>query len=255
VTVNPRAERAFGERAEDYERGRPGWPADAIATLLERWGAREVVDLAAGTGKLTRILAAHADVIAIEPVDGMRAVLEREVPTARVMSGTAEAIPLADESVDAVFVAEAFHWFDLERAPAEIARVLRTGGHLAVLFNKLDGDEADWMKELFEVVSEHGLPQERLASKVAWREALEARFGELELVEGRHEQTADREQMVAQLASFSWIGGLPPARLAAALDAARAVLERHGIDAVTIAMRAEITIAQKRAGESAGSAG
>jgi ubiquinone/menaquinone biosynthesis C-methylase UbiE len=255
VTVDPLADRAFGSQAEAYERGRPAWPADTVAALLERWGAREVVDLAAGTGKLTRILVEHADVIAIEPVDGMRAVLEREVPAARVLNGTAEAIPLPDESVDAVFVAEAFHWFDLERAPAEIARVLRPGGHLAVLFNRLDGDEADWMKDVFEVVTAHGLPHRQTPQVLPWREALEAQFGELEKEEGRHEQTAEREQLIAQLASFSWIGGLPPDALEAALAAAREVLDRHSIDAVTIAYRTELTIAQKRAGESRGSAG
>jgi ubiquinone/menaquinone biosynthesis C-methylase UbiE len=254
VTVNPRAERAFGERAEDYERGRPGWPADAIATLLERWGAREVVDLAAGTGKLTRILAAHADVIAIEPVDGMRAVLEREVPTARVMSGTAEAIPLADESVDAVFVAEAFHWFDIERAPAEIARVLRPGGHLAVCFNGIDGEEADWSQELFEVVMAHRLPVEYMPDTVPWRAALEQQFGALSEAEGRHRQTSTRDDMVAMIASFSSIGALPPDKRAAALDACREVLERRGLETVTVDYRAKITIAQKRAAESTGSA-
>jgi ubiquinone/menaquinone biosynthesis C-methylase UbiE len=252
VTVNPLADRAFGSQAEAYERGRPGWPADTVAALLERWGAQQVVDLAAGTGKLTRVLVAHADVIAIEPVDGMRAVLARQVTDARVMSGTAEAIPLPDASVDAVFVAEAFHWFDLDRAPAEIARVLRPGGHLAVLFNRLDGDEADWMKELFEVVTRYGLPSRQTPGKVKWREALEAQFGQLKVEEGRHEQTVDREQLIAQLASFSWIGGLPPDQLAAALDASRDVLARHGIDSVTIAYRTKMTIAQKRAGESAG---
>jgi SAM-dependent methyltransferase len=185
----------------------------------------------------------------------MRAVLEREVPAAHVISGTAEAIPLPDASVDAVFVAEAFHWFDLERAPAEIARVLRPGGHLAVLFNRLDGDEADWMKELFEVVTVHGLPQRQLSHRVPWREAVEAQFGALEKEEGHHQQTVDRDQMVAQLASFSWIGGLPPDKLEAALNASREVLERRGIETVTIALRAEMTIAQKRDGASRGSAG
>jgi ubiquinone/menaquinone biosynthesis C-methylase UbiE len=251
VTVDPLADRAFGSQAEAYERGRPGWPADTVAALLARWRAERVVDLAAGTGKLTRILVAHADVTAIEPVDGMRAVLEREVPAAHVLSGTAEAIPLPDESVDAVFVAEAFHWFDLERAPAEIARVLRPGGHLAVLFNQLEGAEADWMKELFEVVSRYGLPHRQTPRTLPWREALEAQFGDLEVVTGHHEQTADREQMVAQLASFSWIGGLPPDQLAAALDASREVLTRRDIETVTIALRSEITIGQKRAGDNA----
>jgi ubiquinone/menaquinone biosynthesis C-methylase UbiE len=255
MSVNPIANRAFGSQAEAYERGRPGWPADTVASLLERWGARDVVDLAAGTGKLTRILVEHADVIAIEPVDGMRAVLEREVPEARVISGTAEAIPLADDSVDAIFVAEAFHWFDLARAPAEIARVLRPGGHLAVLFNDLDGEESGWMKELFEVVMAHRLPGPQMPHAIPWRQALEAQFGELEDEEGRHEHSTDREQLLAQIASFSSIGGLPPDERTAALDACRAVLERHGIDAVATPMVARITIAQKRAGESRGSAG
>ena len=96
-----------------------------------------MLDLAAGTGKLTRVLAEHADdVVAVEPLDGMRRVLERRLPHVRVLAGTAEAIPLADGAVDAVFVAEAFHWFDLPRAVAEIARVLRPGGGLAVLWNR-----------------------------------------------------------------------------------------------------------------------
>jgi ubiquinone/menaquinone biosynthesis C-methylase UbiE len=254
MTVNPRAEHAFGQRAEDYERGRPSWPADAVAALLERWGAQQVVDLAAGTGKLTRILVEHADVTAIEPVDGMRAVLAREVPAARVISGTAEAIPLPDESVDAVFVAEAFHWFDFDRAAAEIARVLRPGGHLAVLFNNVD-DQSDWMKELFEVVMTHRLPGSNMPHDVPWREAVERRFGALEDEEARHEQTSSRDDLVAQIASFSSIGALPPDKRAAALAAVRQVLERRGLDFVTTPYRVEITIAQKRAAESAGSAG
>jgi SAM-dependent methyltransferase len=123
---------AFGGQAENYERGRPGWPAAAVAGLIERFDAHTVLDLAAGTGKLTRLLVEHADVvIAVEPVDGMRAVLEREVPEARVLTGTAEAIPLAGESVDAVFVAEAFHWFSgrtSTRLGSARARAVRAPG-------------------------------------------------------------------------------------------------------------------------------
>jgi ubiquinone/menaquinone biosynthesis C-methylase UbiE len=255
VTVNPLADRAFGSQAEAYERGRPGWPAAAVAALLERWGARDVVDLAAGTGKLTRILVEHAAVTAIEPVDGMRAVLERSVPAARVLVGTAEAIPLPDESVDAVFVAEAFHWFDLERAPAEIARVLRPGGRLAVLWNNLDGGEEGWLKDMHETVTAHRLPGPQMPHAVPWREAIEAQFGALSDEEGRHEQVSDRERLIAQIASFSSIGGLPADRRDAALDACRAVLERHGIDRVALSFRTAIVIAQKRSADSRGSAG
>ena len=251
MTVNPIADRAFGSQAEAYERGRPGWPADTVASLLERWGARDVVDLAAGTGKLTRLLVDHADVTAIEPVDGMRAVLARQVPQARVLSGTAEAIPLPDASVDAVFVAEAFHWFDLDRAPAEIARVLRPGGHLAVLFNQLDTEEP-WFADLLKVVMAHRLPGPQMPHTVPWREAIEAQFGALSDEEGPHEHVVSRDEQVAQIASFSSIGGLPQAQREAALAECLAVLERYGVDRVVQAYRAQITIAQKRAGESAG---
>jgi ubiquinone/menaquinone biosynthesis C-methylase UbiE len=256
VTVNPLAARAFGTQAEAYERGRPGWPAGKIAELIERWGAREVVDLAAGTGKLTRILVEHAEVTAIEPVDGMRAVLERVVPRARVRAGTAEAIPLPDASVDAVFVAEAFHWFDGERAPVEIARVLRPGGHLAVLFNRPGWDqEPAWMKELVETVMAHRLPTAQTLHEEPWHEAIEAAFGDVRAEEAMHEHVTDRERLVTEISSFSSIGGLPPDRFDAALDAFREVLERHGIDRVTLPLRTRILIAQKRAGESRGSAG
>jgi SAM-dependent methyltransferase len=253
VTVNPLADRAFGSQAEAYERGRPGWPAEAIATLLERWGARQVVDLAAGTGKLTRILVEHADVTAIEPVDGMRAVLEREVPAAAVIKGTAEAIPLPDASVDAVFVAEAFHWFDLERAPGEIARVLRRGGRLVVLFNRPRwDDEPPMFTELVETVKAHRLPGPQMSDEVPWREAIEAQFGPTTEAEAAHDQVSDRELMIAEIASFSSIGGLPPDRLEAALAACRGVLERHGVDRLTMPLRTHIVVAQKRAGDSGG---
>jgi hypothetical protein len=90
MAVDPIADRAFGARAEDYERGRPGWPRDAVARLIERFEARAVLDLAAGTGKLTRVLVGlPPEVIAIEPVDGMRRVLEEQVPAARTLTGTA----------------------------------------------------------------------------------------------------------------------------------------------------------------------
>ncbi len=177
MTVDPIAADAFDAMAEEYERGRPGWPADAIASLLERFGARTVLDLAAGTGKLTEILVAHAgEVVAVEPLDGMRRVLEARLPSVRALAGTAEAIPLADGSVDAVFVGEAFHWFDLRRAPAEIARVLRPGGGLAVMWNVAADDGEPWFDELVALVIEHrteGSGQRR-QDTVDWREALDA---------------------------------------------------------------------------------
>jgi ubiquinone/menaquinone biosynthesis C-methylase UbiE len=259
--VHGMAARAFGSQAENYDRARPGWPADAVAGLIERFGAHTVLDLAAGTGKLTRLLVAHADeVIAVEPVDGMRAVLERVVPGARVLTGTAEAIPLDDESVDAVFVAEAFHWFDLERAPAEIARVLRPGGHVAVLWNR-PGASVEWVDEVYEALKAHRREHDRLPWNVPWRESLEAVFGPLTLEESDNEHVVDRELMLANLASHSSIGSLPPDRLAAALAAARDVMDHHGVERERLPIRTHIYTArkanepQKRSGDSGPSAG
>jgi ubiquinone/menaquinone biosynthesis C-methylase UbiE len=250
MTVDRLAAGAFGAMAEEYERGRPGWPAGAIASVLERFGARTVLDLAAGTGKLTEVLVAHAgEVIAVEPVDGMRRVLEARLPGVRALAGTAEAIPLADGSVDAVFVGEAFHWFDLDRAPAEIARVLRPGGGLAVMWNVAADDGEPWFDELVALVIEHrteGSGQRR-QDTVDWREALEAepRLGPLGDEEVQHEQRSDRDRIVDQIASFSSIGSLPDDRRSAALAAVRELLERHGIDEIALRYRTTITTARR----------
>jgi ubiquinone/menaquinone biosynthesis C-methylase UbiE len=256
--VNPIAARAFGTQAAAYERGRPSWPVDAIAALLERFGAGTVLDLAAGTGKLTRILAEQADtVVAVEPVDGMREVLRQQLPHVRTLSGTAESIPLPDGCVDAVFVAEAFHWFDPPVAAAEIARVLKPGGGLAVLWNTPGWKDLPWFDELRDTVTEHHIgPPGYMRDIVPWREALEAepRFGPLHDEEATHDHVTDRERLLAEIASISRVGSLPPDRLAAALAAARDVLERHGIDRVTMTYRTLITWTQvKRSGSNGSS--
>ena len=145
------AARGFQRGAADYERGRPGYPEAAIALLARRAGPRPgrvAVDLAAGTGKLTRaLLALGADLVAIEPVAGMREQLQRAVPGVTVLDGTAERMPLDDASVNAVFVAQAFHWFDVPAAAAEIHRVLAPGGGLGVVRNEWD-ESVDWIVEM-----------------------------------------------------------------------------------------------------------
>jgi SAM-dependent methyltransferase len=249
MTVDRRAAAAFGAMAEEYDRGRPGWPPEAIADLVRRFDATTVLDLAAGTGKLTAVLAGAAqETLAVEPVAGMRRVLSR-LPGVRVLDGTAEAIPLPDGSVDAVFVAEAFHWFDLARAPAEVARVLRPGGGLAVMWNLAADDGVPWFDELVALVIEHRLEESGRTGRdsVPWREALEAepRLGPLHDEEVVHRQRTDRDRIVDQIASFSSIGALPPDRRDAALAASRALLERHGIDGVTLTYRAAITTTRR----------
>jgi SAM-dependent methyltransferase len=131
-----RAAQAFGGAAEVYDRVRPCYPAEAIAWFGLAPG-QTVVDLAAGTGKLTvPLLATGARVIAVEPSEGMLAILRRAAPDATAHGGTAEAIPLADGAADAVLVAQAFHWFANDAALAEIHRVLRPGGRLGLVWNR-----------------------------------------------------------------------------------------------------------------------
>jgi SAM-dependent methyltransferase len=125
--------RSFDRAAEEYERARPGYPAELL-DFLPLDDDAEVLDLGAGTGKLTRVLAArYRRVVAVEPLDGMRAILERVVPSVESRAGTAEAIPLTDGSVDGVFAAAAFHWFANDDAVAEIGRVLRRRGIVCLI--------------------------------------------------------------------------------------------------------------------------
>jgi SAM-dependent methyltransferase len=143
--------RSFGAAADAYERARPDYPEAAVDWLLPA-GARTVLDLAAGTGKLTRALVARGlEVVAVEPLAEMRATLAAALPEVRALEGTAEAIPLPDASVDAIKVAQAWHWVDPERAAAEAARVLRPGGTLGLVWNRRD-ERVDWVARLSEVM-------------------------------------------------------------------------------------------------------
>jgi SAM-dependent methyltransferase len=140
--------RSFCAVADRYARARPGYPVSAVEWLLEPTPGPDVLDLAAGTGKLTQVLVeAGAAVVAVEPDEGMRAALATAVPGVEALAGTAESIPLPGASVDAVLVAQAFHWFDVEPACDEIARVLRPGGVLGLLWNLRDGS-VPWVADL-----------------------------------------------------------------------------------------------------------
>jgi SAM-dependent methyltransferase len=139
---------AFGSAARDYAAGRPSYPIDAIRWALPA-GAKTVLDLAAGTGKLTeRLLELDLDVHAVEPLADMRAAIPA---AAHAVDGTAEAIPLPDASVDAVTVGQAYHWFDAPAALAEMRRVLRPGGTIGLFWNMLD-DSVGWVAELADLI-------------------------------------------------------------------------------------------------------
>jgi ubiquinone/menaquinone biosynthesis C-methylase UbiE len=224
--------RAYDEIAELYERARPGWPGAAVdlaARELELDRTATVLDLGAGTGKLTRVLVERfARVLAVEPLRGMRNVLESVVPKAEALAGEAERIPLPDASVDAVFSADAFHWFDGELALAEIARVLRPHGGLAILWNATERPTEPSIAAAGELVNKRGSPErqvDRYASG-AWREPFaRSRFQALEEAHFDNPQIVDREGMVAYLASMSWIAVLPESERTELLDEVRGLLD------------------------------
>ncbi len=188
-----RAQRAssFARVAREYERGRPSYPPEAIAWLL---GTRplEVLDLGAGTGKLTgALLDAGHSVIAVEPLDEMRAILASRLPAARSLAGSAEQLPLGDASVDAVTVGSAFHWFDEAAALAEIARVLRGPGVLGLLGNAFDVS-TPWVARVREIL---GPPAIQRPGHWPSVEDLSERFADVEDREFPHGQRVGRTSL------------------------------------------------------------
>jgi SAM-dependent methyltransferase len=225
MTVDPRAATGFGRDAEAYERGRPTYAPAAIDHLAREFGlsaASTVLDLAAGTGKLTRSLIPRAGrVIAVEPSPAMRAELRRQVPAADILEGSAEAIPLEDASLDAVFVGQAFHWFRAAEALEEIARVLRPGGGLALLWN-----HARWKMRWLERFKALVDPPRAAAGEFPsddWKEALERdnRFGPRSDAEFPHVHRVGIDDFLALVGSWSWIANLERAERSTLLDEVR----------------------------------
>ena len=216
MALHPLAAR-FADVAESYERGRPDYaPAviGAIAGELRLGDGDTVLDLAAGTGKLSRaLLAGGLDVVAIEPQAPLRELLAASVGAARVRDGLAESIPLPDGSVAAVTVADAFHWFDAQAALAEISRVLRPGGGLAILTALPDWSGASWAHEvgtlMAELRPEHphfdGPPwQDAVRAAGAWSAPREIRVD--------FSQPATPERFLDYAASMSWVAAMEPPR-------------------------------------------
>ena len=201
---------SFDRAAIEYERARPGYPA-AILDLLPLGDDAEVLDLGAGTGKLTRVLRErYRRVLAVEPLDGMRAILEQVVSGAESLAGTAEDIPLADASVDGVFAGQAFHWFANDAAIEEIARVLRPGGMLALVWN--EGAAPSPLPEGYRAYLRtlHRPSLDAVQAGPSWAEVVgRGPFGELFEGSARHEQTQDREGVLEFAQSVSWIAHRP----------------------------------------------
>jgi SAM-dependent methyltransferase len=236
--VHEIAARGFGAEADAYDRARPSYPSDAIAWLVNGLGigpGRQIVDLAAGTGKLTSLIAGTgAELIAVEPVASMRDRLRERLPETPVLAGVAEALPLADKSVDAVVVAQAFHWFDAKRAMAEIARVVRPGGHLGLIWNARDRS-LEWVDQVWSVMDRveesapwrqdrgHGLAaNERYLAGPGdrnWSRWIEATFF--------HVHHSSHDDVIDRMRSVSHIAVLPPACQHKVLDEIKTILVNH----------------------------
>jgi SAM-dependent methyltransferase len=236
-TVADTAARGFTAGVDAYERSRPDYPAAAVEALVERMGlrpGRTVLDLGAGTGKLTRLLVpSGATIIAVEPLDAMRARLGAAAPTVRSLDGTAEAIPLADASVDAVTCAQAFHWFDAPRAFEELHRVVRGDGLVALLWNVRD-ERIGWVRAMGDIVEElvGGEPRHQLelwlpeARRTPWFEYLEA-------TETPHVQALSPDGVIDRLRSISVVAAAPAERRG---DVEARVAELLRTDPVTAGM-------------------
>jgi len=254
--MHEQARRGFGTAgaAAAYERGRPGFPAEAVAELVRVLGVAPgatVLDLAAGTGKLTRqLLETGATMVAVEPAAAMRAQLARAVageaaggaglgraagrsgpsgpgagrgparpgPAVLVVGGTAEAIPVRGRALDAVTVGQAFHWFDAARAVAELGRVLRPGGRLGLIWNVRD-ESRPWAAEITAILDRHAgdAPRHRDGR---WRAAFDAADDFTPLVRATfsHVHQLDRAAVLDRFASISFIAALPEADRARVLD-------------------------------------
>lgn len=218
----------FDRAAAEYERSRPGYPSevvDLLAAELPVHPRSRVLDLAAGTGKLTRgLVRTGARLMALEPLEGMRRQLEVVCPDVELVEGTAEAIDVGDESLDAVTVAQAFHWFDQERALAEIARVLRPGGGLALLWNVRDESEP-WVAEMSRVIR---WDERQIANYKAteWPAVLRGsgRFDRVTYHQHRWEQSMTRERLADRVRSISYIAASPEAEQQQVVDEVMALV-------------------------------
>jgi ubiquinone/menaquinone biosynthesis C-methylase UbiE len=229
---------------EDYERGRPGWPPEVV-DIAGLASTASVLELGAGTGKLTRLLVpVFRRVVAIEPAEAMRRLLVSLCPDAEALEASAEDIPLADGSVDAVFAAEAFHRFEADRALAEIARVLRPRGVLVLMWNLPAGTTEPSIGAVEQFLEQHGLPSRAEVGydpldlnstryeSGEWRSALaKSPFENLRQARLPHEQTLGREELVAFLASMGWIADFPDADRLPLLEGVRVSSHRCGIPA------------------------
>jgi SAM-dependent methyltransferase len=209
---------SFGAAAAAYAEHRPDYPPNAVRWCVAPLGrdiaGLRVLDLGAGTGKLTALLARlGADVTAVEPDAAMLAELRRRLPSVRALGAPAEAIPLPDGSVDAVLCAQSLHWFDLSRAVPEIARVLTAGGVLGALWNS-DDDRVPWVARLRDAAEGAAAPtvlQRRAEAAHFAADQFGQRFAPVDRAEFPNAQPRTADSLVALMTTHSNVLVMPPA--------------------------------------------
>jgi len=230
---------SFGSVATDYDRYRPSPPPQALDWLIPA-GAQAVLDLAAGTGAVTRELAGRAArIIAVEPDERMRAVLTARCPEAEVLAGRGEDIPLPDASVDAVVISAAWHWLDPELAVPEITRVLRVGGVLGVIWTSRDM-RVPWVAEFNQLARESREADRRPHGADAGHRRREVSFPAGTPMSGIEEHTVEfsvpmtKDELVGLLGTYSGVITLDPERRADFAQRVRAFLDRQPWDSVDL---------------------
>jgi SAM-dependent methyltransferase len=247
--------RSFNDVAEAYDFGRPRYDDHAIdAIAAAAGGGPRLLDVGAGTGRLSApLLEKGFDVVAVEPLGEMRAILTRKIGADRALAGRAEALPLPDDSVDGAVCADAWHWFDGARAADELARVVRPGGGVVVCVTYplwYGSDEApDWWLDL--VVVHTALPKADHPALVSgWQEpdVFEGHpaFEELQTREESFVHHTERDGIVAHWASMSFVAALPEAQRAEFLAQLDGMLARRGIEAVDVPYLAKLWITRRR---------
>jgi ubiquinone/menaquinone biosynthesis C-methylase UbiE len=214
--------RSFGGVADAYDRGRPSYPDAAVAWLVGDHPVT-VLELGAGTGKLTqRLVAAGHDVHATEPDEAMLEILRRRLPDVRTSATGAEEIPVADQSVDVVVAAQCLHWFDADKALSEVARVLRPGGHLAAVWNERD-ERIPWVRKLGRVIG----TQDHLVDPMG-AVAASAEFHDVDDAAFKHWQVVDRRSIQDLVLSRSNIAVLGEAERARVIAELLALYDDYG---------------------------
>lgn len=253
-SVHSAAQQGFSAEAQRYAQGRPEYPEALSDWLRDALGLRPqtvAVDLGAGTGKFTRLLArTGARVVAVEPVDAMRAQLAEALPQVQALAGSAQSIPLANGFADALVCAQAFHWFATVEALEEMRRVLTAEGRLGLVWNVRD-ESLDWVAEITRIITPYESDAPRFY-KGDWRRPFErAPFGPLRLSTFAYEHVGPPEQViVSRFLSVSFIAALPETEKNAVAAQLRELVASHpalkGREQVALPYRTEAYLAEAR---------